>query len=386
MVFGVVCEFNPFHKGHKYLFDKARELGADSLVCVMSGNATQRGELAIADKYVRSEAAVREGADLVLELPFPWCAASAEYFARGAVSVLSELCDVLVFGSECGDTELLVRAAQIARSESFREEYAARLESGCGAAEAYFSMLREKSGVEFSSNDLLGIEYIRAIKDLGSKMKPLAIKREGSGYRDARLDSELLPSATALREEWRKNGVSATEKYLPVEALKVYAKAEAEGELTDISEIDSAIVSFFRLHSGEELSGFAEAGGGVAGRLCSAAHESVSAEELLKTAASKRYTDAKLRRAMLFSITGVTQADLAKMPQYTSLLALAPKGREILAATRKSDRMTIVTKPADAPRETAQFRSGARLDALFTLATRRKKKSFAMLTKNIFIK
>ena len=386
MVFGVVCEFNPFHKGHKYLFERARELGADSLVCVMSGNATQRGELSVADKYVRSEAAMREGADLVLELPFPWCAASAEYFARGAVSVLSEYCDVLIFGSECGDTELLVKAAQIARSESFRAEYAARLESGRGAAEAYFSMLKEKSGVEFSSNDLLGIEYIRAIYDLDSKMKPIAIKREGIGYRDASLDDDLLPSATAIREEWRRHGVAATEKYLPREAFRVYLRAEAEGELADIKEIDSAIVSFFRFHSGEELSRFAESGGGVAGRLCAAAHESVSAEELLGAAASKRYTDAKLRRAMLFSITGVTQSDLSYLPRYTSLLALAPKGREILAATRKSERMPIVTKPADAPRETAQFKASERLDALFTLATKQKKKSFAMLTKNIFIK
>ena len=385
MIFGVVCEFNPFHKGHKYLFERARELGADAIVCVMSGNATQRGELAVADKYRRSEAAAREGADLVLELPFPWSSASAEYFARGAVAVLSELCDVLIFGSECGDTEKLCRAATLAGSEEFRAEYAERLGKGRGSAEAYFSMLEEKSGCAFSSNDLLGIEYIRAINDLGSKMKPLAIRREGSGYRETRLGGGF-PSATALREEWKKSGVGVTEEYLPTEAYEVFSRAEAEGDLTDLGEIDSAIVSFFRLHSGEELSRFAEAGGGVAGRLCSAARESVSAEELLTKARSKRYTDAKLRRAMLFCLAGVEQEALAELPRYTSLLALSPKGREILAAARRSEGIPVVTKPADAPRDTAQFKASERLDALFTLARAEKRESSAMLKKNIFIK
>ena len=123
---GIVCEFNPLHNGHKRILDYARELGAERVVCVMSGNATQRGELAVLDKYTRAKSAIASGADLVLELPYPWSSASAEYFARAAVSVLSGFCDTLLFGSECGDIDLICRAATLASSEEFREEYRRR--------------------------------------------------------------------------------------------------------------------------------------------------------------------------------------------------------------------------------------------------------------------
>ena len=109
---GIVCEFNPLHNGHERLLRYARELGAQRVVCVMSGNATQRGELAVLDKYTRAKAAIASGADLVIELPYPWSSASAEYFARAAIAVLSGFCDTLLFGSECGDIELLKNAAK----------------------------------------------------------------------------------------------------------------------------------------------------------------------------------------------------------------------------------------------------------------------------------
>ena len=112
-VFGIVSEFNPFHLGHEYLIRSARDMGADSVVCVMSGNATQRGELAITDKYTRAEAALCGGADLVLELPFPWSSASAESFALAGISVLNSFCDTVIFGSECGDIELLKKIAEL---------------------------------------------------------------------------------------------------------------------------------------------------------------------------------------------------------------------------------------------------------------------------------
>ena len=134
--FGIVCEFNPFHRGHQYLLDEAHSRGADRIVCVMSGNTLQRGEFAVSDAYVRAEIAVRCGADLVLELPFPWCSGSAEQFARGAIAVLRNACDTVIFGSECGEMELLCRAAELASSDTFREKYRERISNGAPAAEA----------------------------------------------------------------------------------------------------------------------------------------------------------------------------------------------------------------------------------------------------------
>ena len=114
--FGIVCEFNPMHNGHVRLIDEAKKRGAERVVCVMSGNAVQRGELAFADKYTRAKIAVDCGADLVLELPYPYCAASAEFFAGAGIRILSELCDNVIFGSERGDIELLTSAARVAAS------------------------------------------------------------------------------------------------------------------------------------------------------------------------------------------------------------------------------------------------------------------------------
>ncbi len=122
-VFCIICEFNPLHNGHKFLLRRARELGAEKIVCIMSGNATQRGELAITDKYLRAEAAVKCGADLVLELPFPWCASSADFFAVAGVNIAAAVGDTLLFGSECANVEFLRRAAECCEGSEFGEMY-----------------------------------------------------------------------------------------------------------------------------------------------------------------------------------------------------------------------------------------------------------------------
>ena len=172
-VYGIVSEFNPFHKGHEYIIQKAKEMGAEAVVCVMSGNSTQRGEIAVADKYLRAESALRGGADLVLELPYPWCSGSAESFAVAAISILSDVCDTVIFGSECGDIDALSSCAYAASSADFKAEYSDMLLKGSQSAAAYTSLMKEKVGceLELSSNDLLGIEYIKAALAIEKKIK-----------------------------------------------------------------------------------------------------------------------------------------------------------------------------------------------------------------------
>ena len=388
--FGIVCEFNPFHKGHKYLFDEARRMGAERIVCVMSGNSVQRGELAITDKYVRAEAAIREGADLVLELPYPWCAGSAEYFARGAAAVLSQTCDTILFGSECGDIEALRRAAEVSESDDFRKCFGERLTEGVPSAEAYFSELGERMGMTFSSNDILGVEYLRALSSIGSYIDARTLKRKGNAYREEELDAQRYPSATALRKLWKSSSVEESGEYIPPNALEVFSRAEKQGEIANTSLIDSAVLYFFRVHTGDELSVFAECGGGVANRLCNAAKEASSYSELIDIASTKRYTYAKLRRAILFAMTGVTDKMLKGMPEYTMLLGASERGRELLGSMRKKEGnlVGVITKGADAPKESLQFAVSERLDSLFTLTLGEKEKraSFSVMKKRAFVR
>ena len=381
---GIVCEFNPLHNGHKRILDYARELGAERVVCVMSGNATQRGELAVLDKYTRAKAAIASGADLVLELPYPWSSASAEYFARAAVSVLSGFCDTLLFGSECGDIELICRAATLASSEEFREEYRRRTKSGEGAAGVYFDMLRE-AGAPLGSNDLLGVEYVRAIGELSADMTPVTLKREGADYNDESIDGASYPSATAIRKMWQELGFEDSAKHMPRAAYEIYEKAYFEGEMCDVYQLSRAILMYFRLRSPEDLQSYAECEGGIANRLCSLAHECSSLEELYEKLSTKRYTDAKLRRALLFSLTEVTRELLGSLPEYTTLLAADANGRELLSAQRKSGGIKVVTKPADEPARSGQTEASRRLDAIFTLAKMQPNASGEYLKRGAYI-
>ena len=382
--FGIICEFNPFHNGHKRLLDEARARGAERIVCVMSGNAVQRGEIAVLDKYTRAKAALLSGADLVLELPYPWCAASAEFFAGAGIGILSDFCDTVFFGSESGDTEIITSAAKLASSEGFKAEYQSRLGNGEGAASAYFSMLRERIGIDFSSNDILGVEYIKAAIQNGFELDFQTVKREGDAYNEGELGASAYPSATAIRKAW--NSGKKASQYIPEEAYKVFEEKISAGEMTETRELSKAMLLYFRLADPERLSRYAELDGGVANRIVSAARASKSEEEFFENLATKRYTDAKLRRAMLFALTEVTRELLHTEPFYTTLLAANEKGREILSSIRKTSKIKIITKPADTPKDNPQFVAEEKLEAVFTLASKRSFNMADRYQRGVFIK
>ena len=382
--FGIVCECNPFHNGHARLFAEARRLGAERIICVMSGNAVQRGELAVADRYLRAEILVRNGADLVLELPYPWSAASAEYFAAASVSVLSDYVGKIIFGSECGDVPLLEKAAATAGSEAFREKFSARLSSGEGAAYAYFEELAANGFSGLSSNDLLGIEYIRAANRLGLSMEFSTVKRDGAAYREERLCKGENPSATALRLLLSRGEYASLDEYMPKEAASILHRAAEAGELSDPELVDAAILLYFRLCRPSDFEGVAEIGGGLAERLCSTARQARTAEEWFEQIKTKRYTDAKLRRAILFGLTDVKQRMLSATPIYTTLLAANEKGRALLAEHRKGKRIELVTKQADASL-CEQRACGERLESLFGLARKARFSPAEALKKGAFV-
>ena len=307
----VICELNPAHEGHKFIINEAKKR-SECVVAIMSGNFVQRAETAIYDKYTRAEMALDIGADLVLELPFPWSSASAEYFASAGVSIAEKIgAELLVFGSESGDKDALIRASEILK----REEFNSSLPGGVRAAEARQQMLRDADptlpeNLVSTANDILGVEYCKSLKTA----EPCPIKRIS------------CESATSIRKTMAEN-------------KKNYPNATFAEKLFELEYIK------FRCQRSPETN-YAECGGGVGERLIDSASKAGCGAEMLALSATKQYTDARLRRAALYALTEVTQSELKELPEFTTVLASNEKGRKLLSEMRKNKPLTIITKPS----------------------------------------
>ena len=353
---GIICEYNPFHTGHAHQINEIKKKG-DAIVCLMSGHITERGEFAIADKYTRAACAIRGGADLVLELPFPYCSSSAEFFAKGGVYIANALgiVDYLVFGSECGNIRELSDIASIMLSSEY-QLYLDSLKNSPDYRDAGYPELCEKAlsdiyGKEFSRdffspNNILGIEYIKALKSLHSDIEALTIRREGAGYLDIIKPMAEFQSASAIREEIACKNLSALD-FVPQNAKNIYIKAIDEGKMpSDISRLDLALISFFRLNSPKADLDIHDATGGLYNRLCEMSAEATSISNLTKRTETKKYTTARIRRAIWNSYFGVTSSDIRSMPSYTQVLAMDSTGRAALKRIKKVTDFPVITKPS----------------------------------------
>ena len=383
---GIICEYNPFHTGHKRQIDILRSMGYDCIICVMSGNYTQRGELTIFDKYTRAESALCGGADLVLELPFPFSSLSAEGFANAGVHILASIgVGAISFGSECGDINLLCRAAEVICYPEFADVYNELQRGGLGSATAYFEAIKRVSGDDSSllSNDILGISYISAIKRQNVRLEIVPIKREGMAYSDEILYSGTFPSASALRRELKNSSKELCDVlsgFIPDRSINALSRAKNEG-LGPIypNIIEKEIISFFRMLSPSEIieraisrsSGgdhIAEDGCGILERICRAAKKANTLESLLSNSYNSKYTDARINRVILFALFGVSDKMAHSLPEYTTLLGANEAGRMLLSQIRKACSFNIVTKPADAPQDDPQSIISIAADTLYTSA------------------
>lgn len=337
------------------MISRLREMGAEKIVCLMSGNAVQRGDFAIMPKSLR---AVSASADIVFELPFPYSMGSAEFFASSGVDILARLgVDTIAFGSESGDIEFLRELALKA------EEFKPSNEKNIGTAADYFASLGD-----LKSNDILGIEYLKAGKKFAPEMKFVTLKREGAGYHED-AENGAYPSATEIRRSILAGNIDDySEEQLPKESKSAILEALNEGEIAVTENVESAVLFFWRNADLAKASECAECGGGVAERLASSARDVGSLEEMFSLAATKRYTDSRLRRAALFGMLGVTLADLKSRASYVNLLAANPSGIEFLSSVKGIE---VVSKPSRIPagEESArQFALSSALDSLYTLA------------------
>lgn len=386
MSFGIVCEYNPFHNGHLHQINEIKKSSDEPIICVMSGNFTQRGEIAIADKYARAEMALSAGVDIVLELPVPFCFSSAEYFARAGVDILHSVgVDKLSFGSESGDAEKIMKIATIAASPEFKLE-CEELSKEDGNASAYFDLLAKRSGEgSILSNDILAIEYAKEILLGTYSIKLCPVKREGNAYRDSVLKDNLLPSASAIRESIFGGDLESVRPFMPSEAFEILQKSE----LASISNAGEGIVLALRL-MGDDALGVAISDKGLVRRILSTAKSCTSFEELERELQTKKYTSSAIRRAILYILFDVRREDLYKRPEYTVLLGANARGRDYLASIRKSDcDIKIITKPSDAFNiEGAERRAemSMRTDALYTMCFDNKKENGYYFRKSPIIK
>ena len=368
--FGIICEYNPLHGGHVYHLQRARAAGADGIVCIMSGNFTQRAEPAVAHKYARAEAAISCGADLVVELPFPYSAGSAEFFACGGVAAADAFgCDTLYFGSESGDIDRLKALAAASLSPEFKAQYDALIKTNIGTAAAYAKALSlvAKQDAAALSNDLLGIAYCKAILSGGYDVGPLCTKRVGADYNEKNL-TEGHPSATALRKIYREEGFDALQAHLPAPSFDALARANAKGELLgDGQAWGTALLAILRTMPTEQIEKAALCASGLGARIASAAHHATTLDELYALTSHKSLPDAHVRRAVLYAALGVTENDLRRTPAYFTVLAANERGRRMLADLRRTCPVPIVIKPADAP-DCRQRALSDRADTLYTLA------------------
>ena len=349
---GIISEYNPFHRGHAWqIGELRRRLGAETaVVCAMSGSFVQRGDFAVMRTHARAEAAVRGGADLVLELPLPWAIASAEGFAAGGVGVLAATgaVDTLVFGSECGDTETLKAVAAALESESFAAYLRQGLQEGVSFAAARAAaarkLLGEKAAVLAQPNDILGVEYCKAIARQNAVMEPLALPRRGVGHDGG--TAEGFASASHIRE-LLTNGEDAS-AYLTAESAAIYARECAAGRApVTMQNAERAVLSRLRAMCEEDFARYDSGNEGLYRRFYDAARTAASVDELLSAVKTKRYAYARLRRMLLAAYLDVTAADVPPEVPYLRVLACNERGRKLLKTIKKTGSAPVLTKSAD---------------------------------------
>ena len=337
----VICEFNPFHNGHKYLLDKIRAQGFDSIICVMSGSFTQRGEVAVLDKFQRAKVALKNGADLIIELPVPYAVASAQIFAKGSARIIKAtgVTDAVFFGSECGEIELLKKAAFATKDEKVAEVLKEKMNLGDYYPLALEKAVNEVFGSEISDilaspNNTLGVEYIKELDTSG--IETATVKRIAVDH-DSTDSNGNFASASLIREMIFKG--EDVSKFVPNGGFNNPAKTQF-GERAVMYKLKSMNLEDF-----ENLPDVTE---GLHNRIYTAVRKCSSLEELLKEIKTKRYTLARLRRIITYAILGITK-DLQSTPvPYLRILGMTEKGKETLSLIAKKSSLPIVTSLSSA--------------------------------------
>ncbi len=361
---GIIAEYNPFHNGHKYQLQKAREV-SDAVVVIMSASFVQRGEVAITDKWTRAKMALMGGADLVLELPVIYSLNTAQKFAYGAVGMLNKtgVIDNLCFGSECGDVDKLKLAAKALINEPLEvsqkiKEYVSEGMSFPSAREKAFAGVIDND-ILSNPNNILAVEYIKALYELKSNIEPFTIKRYGTGYNDKEVYKNIA-SATAIREMVTKG--NDVKGYMPDADFDVYYSFL----------LDSAVIANLRIMDTEKLAAINDVGEGIENRIKEAAMRATSVDELCDMVKTKRYPMSKIKRIVYSSLLGITKEVAQKKPDYIRVLGMNDTGKEILKEIKNKSDLNIITKASDYKNDSIVFKKDILATDIFSICSNKR--------------
>lgn len=356
---GVVCEFDPLHRGHERLLRRAGESGR-VLVCAMSGNFTQRGGAACVEKFARAEMAVRCGADLVVELPTPWAMATAEKFADGGVSLLAQ-CGVktLYFGSECGDADALWATAEALLRADVHRAIRLEMDGGLPYAAARQAVLERETGLGAllaQPNNTLAVEYLKAIRRRGLAADAVTVRREDGGHHGTASASHIRALLAAGQE-------AKAFALMPPQAADILGWEMKKGLApADPARLERAMLARLRLMNEHDFASYDSGGEGLYRRVYRAVQEGGSLGDILTRATTKRYPTARVRR-MLWAVFLGLEAPGEDIP-YVRILAATEAGRRLLRQMQDAG-VPVLTKAADVGR------LGPSAEALFTREARR---------------
>jgi len=362
---GLITEYNPFHNGHlHHLRESLRVTDAEASVAVMSGHFLQRGEPALVDKWVRTEMALAAGVDLVFELPFAFACNSAPHFARGAVQLLDALgvVDSLCFGSEAGDHAQLNKVASvlIEHQEEIERLTAARLRDGVNypvaRSEVLVGLLPEvPAEILNSPNNILGIEYLKALRNTNSRIEPHTIKRLGAGYHDTGVTAQVA-SATGIRKMIAEG--EDVENLLPQPCWKILGEALLTGRRLDAGRLFVTLQALL-LQEPETFKEIYLVDDGVDRRLNLAALKAGSFEELVSEIKSRQWTLTRIQRILMYVLLQIRAVEMNAFlqmgPLYLRLLGSSEKGRKLLARARRRKHLPIISDPARATNTLRKF-------------------------------
>ena len=353
-VAAVIAEYNPFHNGHKYHLDMTRRLtGADGVLVIMSGDYVQRGEPAIAAKRDRAKAALINGADLVIELPVPWSIASAERFARAGVylAIHTGMVDCLSFGAETADTGLLTKVADFCSDRYYAAKINDRYDSRrCSYPEARAEVVREELGAEADAvlsepNNILAVEYIKALRYFRSSIEPVAVERFGAGHDSSSSAGFVLP-ALGIRTRV-ENGADFLE-YMPGNAAEIIQDAIRDGHFPALPDaLEVSLLADMRRKRPEDLLDVPDVAEGIENRICEVAQSAATLKELYSGVKTKRYAYSRIRRIVLNSWLGVTKSDVESLPPYLRVLGFNETGQRMLREIQKNLAYPVVIRYKD---------------------------------------
>ena len=366
---GLITEYNPFHNGHAYHIEKAKMLtGADRVIVIMSGDFVQRGAPAIMPKHLRAESALLSGASLIMELPVCFATGSAEYFAQGSISLLNQLgcIDSICFGSECGDLHLLKEIAQILADEPI--EYQAALKQALKEGASFPAARQEAlniysdkySEILASPNNILGIEYLKALAKLHSKMEPFTIKRIGAGYHDMDIDGQFS-SATAIRSDiYQLADVNSSSESIPLTHIQTQVPSSCHELMKEnyqtrypVKSDDFSLLLKAKLLSetADSLSHYLDMSPELANRILRLRNDYLNFEQFCDLLKTKELTRSRISRSFIHVLLGITNDWITAMKApvpYARILGFRKDHADLLGILKQTSDIPLITSPARA--------------------------------------